>query len=248
MKLAMVIDSSRCIDCKACLISCATAHNVPEGQHRNWIKVKHPDVRAAKPDGHFQPGACMHCAHAVCVMACPTGATVRRAETGEVIIHQDMCIGCGSCLPACPYGARYLRQRPRVADKCDYCASRRAQGLDPACVGTCPTKARTFGDLDDPTSPVAHRWAQGPVTQLEYPGYPTDPAMYYVKATAPVDWPRKPEEPAPIRALTSWIGPAMHALVGLTGLGLLAALGRRLLLPDTSEDTPSDGRGGKEHA
>jgi tetrathionate reductase subunit B len=61
-----------------------------------------------------------------------------------------MCIGCGQCVPACPYGARYRHPELRIADKCDFCHDRRQAGLEPACVSTCPTKARIFGDLLDP--------------------------------------------------------------------------------------------------
>lgn len=242
MKLAMVIDSSRCIDCKACMVSCSTANAVPTGQHRNWIKEKKPDVTAARPGGHFQPGACMHCQTPSCVPACPSGATFRNPGTGEVLIDKGLCIGCGNCLPACPYGARSIDEERHVADKCDYCAARRAQGLDPACVGTCPTKARTFGDIDDPASPAAQRLALHPHVVLEYPGSPTQPAMYYVKATAPEQWMRKPEQPDSMRFLTRWAAPAIHVLAGLTGAGLLAALLRGLFWPDkASEDHTHEG-------
>ncbi len=240
MKLAMVIDSSRCIDCKACMVSCSTANSVPAGQHRNWVKVKLPDYTAARPGGHFQPGACMHCQNPTCVEACPSGATYRRQDTGEVVIDEKLCIGCGNCMPSCPYGARYIHEKRRVADKCDYCASRRAQGLDPACVGTCPTRARVFGDLDDPGSEAARRLAKNYSVSLEYPGVETRPAMYYVKETAPMNWPRNPEVPVSMRFLTDWAGPAVNGLVGLAGIGLLAALTRGIIMPDKNEKASDD--------
>jgi len=241
MKLAMVIDSSRCIDCKACMISCSTANEVPPGRHRNWIKVKPPEYSAPRPGGHFQPGACMHCQNPTCVAACPSGATWRRSETGEVLIDEGLCIACGNCVPTCPYGARYIHRKRRVADKCDYCASRRAQGLEPACVDTCLTKARAFGDLDDPGSEAARRLAKAKFVQLEYPGVATRPAMFYMKGTAPDNWMRKPEAPASLRFLSDFAAPAVKTLVGLVGFGLLAVLARRVLLKD--DDAKQQGGG-----
>ena len=247
MKLAMVINSSRCIDCKACLISCSTAHDVPVGKYRNWIREKTPDVTAAKPGGHFQPGACMHCRIPTCVPACPSGATFRRQDTGEVVIDTALCIGCGNCLPACPYGARYSHEAKRVADKCDYCAARRAQGFDPACVGTCPTRARVFGDVNDAGSDAAKLLASGSHVLLEYPGSPTQPLMFYMDATAPDNWLRKPEAPASMRFLTNWAAPAIHGLMGLVSLGLAAVFAKRMLLPDrensTAHQKEGDGHG-----
>ena len=138
-RLAMVVDAAACIDCKACQMACKVANRVPAGYWRNWIKA--PDLEAsagARKAIRFQPGNCMHCAKPTCVEACPTGATYVREADGTVQIDRDMCIGCGQCLPACPYGARYRHPELNVADKCDFCRERRKAGLDPACVGTCP--------------------------------------------------------------------------------------------------------------
>ena len=148
-QLAMVIDSSKCIDCKACMVSCKVANEVPEGQWRNWIKQDMPDLMASRPGrAHFQPGGCMHCDNPTCVAACPTGATFKSDKDGTVVIDQDLCIGCGNCIPACPYAARYRHPEKKKAEKCDFCTERRARGQVPACVDTCPTKARVFGDIN----------------------------------------------------------------------------------------------------
>ncbi len=248
MKLAMVIDSSRCLDCKACMLACKSANMVPQGFWRNWVKESRPGSLAASGatppllKSHFQPGACMHCANATCVQACPSGATSQNAY-GEVIIDKGLCIGCASCIKACPYGARYLHPQLHVADKCDYCAARRAQGLQPACVDTCPTRARTFGDLDDPQSPAALRLAQydGKAKLVEDFDSPTAPRMLYVKDTPPAYWTNKAEISTPI-TLMNMARPALSVLAGLTGLGIAAAVLRQWLLPDkpeTQEHAPS---------
>ena len=159
-KLAMVIDSSTCIDCKGCMAACKVENKVPAGHWRNWIKRQEANFitmekTAGKTAGHFQPGNCMHCDTPTCVQACPTGATYKDEKDGTVKVNDELCIGCGSCMPACPYGARYRHPEKKIVDKCDYCDARRHAGKTPACVETCPTQARTFGNLNNSDSRVA---------------------------------------------------------------------------------------------
>ena len=228
---AMVIDSSRCIDCKGCVTACAVANQVPAGFHRNWIKAAHLDYAAMRPMGHFQPGGCMHCDKPLCVDACPTGATWKSPETGIVEIDRGLCIGCGNCLGACPYGARYRHPELRVADKCNYCPERRAFGIPPACVDTCPTKARVFGDIGDPDSEAARLLTanQGRALRIINAASDTEPNMYYLGGTAPADWPVEAKLPVPMTIMT---GPLMPALTGLAGLAAagMAVLGVRQYL------------------
>jgi len=232
-QLAMVIDSSKCMDCKGCVASCKVANNAPKGCSRNWIKAKAVVPRPGSGSrGHFQPGACMHCDKPLCVDACPTGATYKDKETGVVVIDRRLCIGCGNCLPACPYGARFRNPDLKVADKCDYCAERRAAGLQPACVDTCPTKARVFGDLADPDS-EASRLLQANrerLVRVVRADSDTAPNMFYLADTAPLDWPVRAEIRSPMRALTGWALPGLSGLVGLAGLGVAAMAARRFLV------------------
>jgi len=92
---------------------------------------------------------CHHCDDAPCAHVCPTGATYVTKD-GVVMVDKSKCILCGACIVACPYAARSIDVYNRAVDKCTLCYHRTKRGLLPACVETCPTGARTFGDLDDP--------------------------------------------------------------------------------------------------
>lgn len=230
-QFAMVIDSSKCIDCKGCVVSCKVANRVPEGLSRNWIKDARPDFsQGSRTRGHFQPGACMHCDTPTCVQACPTGATYKDAATGIVEIDKNLCIGCGNCLPACPYDARFRNTAIKKADKCDYCPERRAAGLLPACVDTCPTKARVFGDINDPSSEAARMLARNKdkVVRIVNAETDTKPNMYYIGETAPTDWTRAAVMPTSMTVMKE-VTPLLKGVVALSGLGVLAMLGRQLL-------------------
>jgi len=242
-QLAMLIDASRCIDCKACVLACKVANEVPEGQWRNWIKPTDAPP-APGPAQHakarFQPGACMHCEKPTCVEACPTGATYKDPETGVVVIDETLCIGCGNCIPACPYDARFRNVLTRKADKCNYCPERRAAGLSPACVDTCPTKARVFGDINDPDS-EAGRLFRDNQARLTRVAAKTDtkPNMYYLGDPGPGDWGREAVVPASMMAMKQ-SAPVIKALVGLSGLGVLAMLGRQLFAGSGDGDHKED--------
>jgi len=109
---------------------------------------------------HF-PRSCLHCETPACVTVCPTGASYKRAEDGIVLVDEDKCIGCKLCSWACPYGAREYSEVEGVMKKCTLCVDRIYNetipevSRQPACVQACPTRARHFGDLGDPTSAVS---------------------------------------------------------------------------------------------
>ena len=89
---------------------------------------------------------------------CPTGASYR-TEDGVVLVDSEKCIGCKYCMAACPYQARWVDDDTGEVGKCTFCHHRTAHGLLPACVSTCVTRARYFGDLDDPSSDIAKKVA-----------------------------------------------------------------------------------------
>jgi Fe-S-cluster-containing dehydrogenase component len=112
-----------------------------------------------------------------------SGATYKDQDNGLVLVDQDACIGCGFCVDACPYDARYLDEARGVVDKCTGCIQRVEVGQKPACVATCVGEARMFGDLNDPNSEVSIALNKAKTIQrLDYENgrYDTDPNIYYI--------------------------------------------------------------------
>ncbi|MER7807519.1 4Fe-4S dicluster domain-containing protein [Streptomyces sp900116325] len=91
---------------------------------------------------------CKHCTHAACLDVCPTGSLFR-TEFGTVVVQEDICNGCGYCVPACPYGVIEQRQHDGRAFKCTMCYDRLGAGQEPACAKACPTESIQFGPLDE---------------------------------------------------------------------------------------------------
>mgnify|MGYP003337648580 CR=1 FL=1 len=149
-----VLDQSRCIGCHACTTVCKSENDVPLGVTRTYVKYVDvgvfPQARRA-----FQVTRCNQCEDAPCVAACPTSAMHRR-DDGIVDFDKSICIGCKACIAACPYDAIFINPEDHSAEKCNFCANRVENHLEPACVSVCPTECRIFGDLDDATSEVAH--------------------------------------------------------------------------------------------
>jgi formate dehydrogenase iron-sulfur subunit len=91
---------------------------------------------------------CKHCTHAACLDVCPTGSLFR-TEFGTVVVQEDICNGCGYCIPACPYGVIDQRKGDGRAWKCTLCYDRLSVGQEPACAKSCPTNSIQFGPLDE---------------------------------------------------------------------------------------------------
>ena len=179
-KLGLVIDLDTCVGCHACAVSCkqwnaeaAGPDTDPYGDAPSgvWFNRVHSyEVAATAGCGsaaaqpattlHF-PRSCLHCETPACVTVCPTGASFKRAEDGIVLVDDDKCIGCKLCSWACPYGAREYSETTGTMKKCTLCVDRiynenlPEADRQPACVRTCPTGARHFGDLGDPDSAVS---------------------------------------------------------------------------------------------
>jgi formate dehydrogenase iron-sulfur subunit len=99
---------------------------------------------------------CKHCTHAACLDVCPTGSLFR-TEFGTVVVQEDICNGCGYCIPACPYGVIDQRRGDGRAWKCTLCYDRIGDGLMPACAKACPTQSIQFGPLDELRERAARR-------------------------------------------------------------------------------------------
>lgn len=136
---------------------------------------------------------CNHCTDAPCVKICPTKALFKR-DDGIVDFDGDSCIGCKSCMQACPYDAIYIDDDTHTAAKCNFCAHRVDQDLEPACVVVCPTHSIWVGDLDDPDSGISRLVSTQP-TAVRSPEQNTGPNVFYLGAdhavldplAAPVD-------------------------------------------------------------
>lgn len=194
-KYAMVIDLRRCVGCHACSIACKQENEVPMKHYRSWVKKiekgDYPNVKTFN-----LPRLCNHCDKAPCVIVCPVRASFKR-EDGMIMLDSNRCIGCKACIAACPYNARFMNEGPFTnndpdhieykdsADKCSFCAHRVDNGALPACVLSCMTKARTFGDMHNPESEV-HKLINLNATQTLKPELGTEPKVFYIDADASI--------------------------------------------------------------
>ncbi|MBI3163264.1 MAG: polysulfide reductase NrfD [Chloroflexi bacterium] len=177
-----LIDQSKCIGCHACSTACKSENQVPLGVYRTWVKYvetgSYPDVRR-----RFQVTRCNHCANPPCVRICPVSAMYQRHD-GIVEFDPSICIGCKSCMQACPYDSIYLDPETNTAAKCTFCAHRLDVGLEPACVVVCPEHAILAGDLNDPASEISRKLSTAQVT-VRKPEQGTGPKLFYINGN---DW------------------------------------------------------------
>jgi formate dehydrogenase iron-sulfur subunit len=177
---------------------------------------------------------CKHCTHAGCLDVCPTGALFR-TEFGTVVVQEDVCNGCGYCVPACPYGV--IDQRPddgRVF-KCTLCYDRLGAGQEPACAKACPTTSIQFGPLDELRERAQQRvealHEQG-VTEARLYGHdPTDgvggDGAFFLLLDEPEVYGLPPDPVVTTRDLPSIWRHVAVAAAGLVATGIAAFVGRR---------------------
>lgn len=186
-RLGFVIDQERCIGCEACTVACLKENQGQSG----WIRVATvnspcKDTPAGTfPDlsMHFMPTLCNHCQHPPCADACPLEAIVK-SNSGAVILVEEKCDGCQTCLDACPYGAIELNTEKDKAEKCNLCAHRIDKGLEPFCVICCEGQAIHFGDFNDPDSAVSRMLHSGGAFCLK-PDEDTQPSVVYLPPGKP---------------------------------------------------------------
>ncbi len=164
---AILFDTSRCSACRGCQVACkqwneheatkttfwGSYENPKELSPQTWLKMRFSEVeRNGKFSWLFTRRACMHCGDASCATVCPVGA-IFHTEEGFVHIDQEWCIGCGTCVQACPFDVPHIDHHEGTATKCSACTStglnRLAAGQEPACVKSCPPDALLYGNRDE---------------------------------------------------------------------------------------------------
>jgi len=141
-------DEKRCIGCHSCEVQCKTNKALPPGPKPCQVIAVGPHFVGKLPRAEYIFISCYHCENPWCVAACPTGAMRKREKDGIVYVYEQDCVGCKSCMSACPWGAPQWNPDTNKAVKCDYCMDRIDVGLKPACVTICTTQCLYFVSAD----------------------------------------------------------------------------------------------------
>ncbi len=263
-RMGFFTDTSICIGCKACEVACKEWNEVPEDglnlsgmsfdntvglSGTTWRHVAFIEqIASGPPTSPPAPGGpedgpmrwlmssdvCKHCSEAGCLDVCPTGALMR-TEFGTVVVQDDICNGCGYCVPACPFGVIGRSEIDNGAHKCTLCYDRLGAGMEPACAKACPTKSIQFGPLDE-----LREQAQARVGDLHEAGRPearlylegTDNGIggagaFFLLLDEPEVYGLPPDPVVSTRALPAMWKHAGLAAAGLGAAALAAFAGRR---------------------
>jgi len=264
-RMGFFTDTSICIGCKACEVACKEWNSVPDDGYNllglsfdntgmlganSWRHVAF--IEQSIPIGQQDSGmpaaadgrqdlrwlmasdVCKHCTHAGCLDVCPTGSLFR-TEFGTVVVQEDICNGCGYCVPACPFGVIDRRPDDGRVWKCTLCYDRIGDGMEPACAKACPTDSIQFGPLDE-----LRERAHGRVDQLVAAGVPEarlygdDPddgiggaGAFFLLLDEPEVYGLPPDAVVPTRDLMSMWRHAAVAAATFLGFGVAAFAGRR---------------------
>ena len=159
-KYLLLHDESNCIGCLVCEVHCKTNKDLGPGPDPCKIIASGPVEVDGMPRMRFEFMPCFHCEDPWCVKACPTGAMRQREKDGIVFVESSVCVGCKSCITACPWGTPQWDPVTRKVVKCDYCKDRVDVGLQPACVTKCVTGCLSFGEATEVPDPRRERYAR----------------------------------------------------------------------------------------
>ncbi|HEX3606978.1 MAG TPA: 4Fe-4S dicluster domain-containing protein [Candidatus Dormibacteraeota bacterium] len=251
-------DTSLCIGCKACEVACKEWNHVPQDGLRwtgesydntgclsagSWRHVAFIEQRVDRDSGPQATGGlrwlmasdvCKHCAQAGCLDVCPTGALMR-TEFGTVVVQEDVCNGCGYCIPACPFGVIDRREHDGRAWKCTLCYDRLRGDLEPACAQACPTKSIQFGQIDELRAIADERvrtlHGRGAADARLYGADPGDGVggfgAFFLLLDEPEVYGLPPDPVVPTRNLRGMWGAAAAAALAMAAGVAAAALGTR---------------------
>jgi formate dehydrogenase iron-sulfur subunit len=251
-QVAKLIDTTKCIGCKACQVACmewndlrdeigtCTGHydNPPDLSDQSWTLMRFAEYENPKGDLEWliRKDGCMHCEDPGCLKACPSPGAIVQYANGIVDFQEENCIGCGYCVAGCPFDVPRISKKDKKVYKCTLCSDRVAVGLEPACVKSCPTGAIVFGTKEDMKQHAEER-----IEDLKSRGFDQaglyDPlgvggthVMYVLHhADQPALYSGLPENPRISPTVRLWKGIAkplaLFAMVATAGLGFLHYIG-----------------------
>jgi formate dehydrogenase iron-sulfur subunit len=251
-QVAKLIDTTKCIGCKACQVACmewndlrdaigsCTGHydNPPDLSEQSWTVMRFAEYENPKGDLEWliRKDGCMHCEDPGCLKACPSPGAIVQYANGIVDFQEENCIGCGYCIAGCPFDVPRISKKDKKAYKCTLCSDRVAVGLEPACVKSCPTGALVFGTKEDMAQHAAER-----IVDLKSRGFDQaglyDPAgvggthvMYVLHhADQPMLYSGLPEKPQISPMVKLWKGLAkplaLFAIAATAAVGFLHYIG-----------------------
>ncbi|MBH0311629.1 formate dehydrogenase subunit beta [Alcaligenes faecalis] len=245
-EVAKLIDTSKCIGCKACQVACMEwndtrdeiGHNVgvydnpADLTDKSWTIMRFAEYESPAGDLEWliRKDGCMHCEDPGCLKACPSPGAIVQYTNGIVDFHEENCIGCGYCVTGCPFDVPRISEKDKKAYKCTLCSDRVAVGQEPACAKTCPTGAIVFGTKED----MQHH-AEERIEDLKSRGFENaglyDPAgvggthvMYVLHhADKPELYSDLPKDPQISPMVSLWKGVAKP--LGVAAMALTALIG-----------------------
>ncbi len=263
-QVAKLIDTTKCIGCKACQVACMEWNDLRDevgtctGHYENphdlsedsWTLMRYMEYENPKGDLEWliRKDGCMHCEDPGCLKACPSPGAIVQYANGIVDFHEENCIGCGYCVTGCPFNIPRISKKDKKAYKCTLCSDRVAVGLEPACVKSCPTGAIVFGSKEDMKQHAAER-----IEDLKSRGFDQaglyDPAgvggthvMYVLHhADQPTLYNGLPENPRISPAVRLWKGAAkplaLFAMFATAAIGFLHYIG---IGPNETEESDEE--------